>query len=134
MGLLCLARNNAAEAATYFAKGGDSKANQEALGNMYIAQGQYERALSALRGSNTNAEALAMIMTKDYAGAKRVLGAIKNADANTAYLLAIVAARTNDAAAVAQNLQKAVSLDPSLKSKIKSDIEFIKYQSALAGF
>ena len=83
---------------------------------------------------DTNAEALAMIMTKDYAGAKRVLGAIRNADANTAYLLAIVAARTNDAAAVAQNLQKAVSLDPSLKNKIKNDIEFIKYQSALTGF
>ena len=101
---------------------------------LYIAQGQYERALSALRGSNTNAEALALIMTKDYAGAKRVLNSIRNADANTAYLLAVAAARTNDAAAVAQNLQKAVSLDPTLKDKIKKDIEFVKYQSAVAGF
>ncbi|MBR6369775.1 MAG: hypothetical protein IKS24_01710 [Bacteroidaceae bacterium] len=134
MGLLCLAQKKAADAASYFAKGGDSKVNQEALGNMYIAQGQYERALSALRGSNTNAEALALIMTKDYAGAKRVLNSIRNADANTAYLLAVAAARTNDAAAVAQNLQKAVSLDPTLKDKIKKDIEFVKYQSAVAGF
>jgi len=132
MGLLCLAQNKAADAATYFAKGGDSKANQEALGNMYIAQGQYERALSALRGSNTNAEALAMIMVKDYAGAKRVLGAVKNADANTAYLLAVAAARTNDAAAVTQNLRNALALDPSIREKIKNDIEFAKYQSAIA--
>ena len=131
MGLLCLAQNKPADAATYFAKGGQSSQNNEALGNMYIAQGQYERALTALKGSNTNAEALAMIMTKDYAGAKRVLSAVKNADANTAYLAAVVAARTNDAAAVAQNLKKAVSLDSALKAKAQKDLEFAKFQDAV---
>ena len=131
MGLLCLAQNKPADAQTYFAKGGQSKANQEALGNLYIAQGQYERALTALKGSNTNAEALAMIMAKDYAGAKRVLAAVKEADAQTAYLSAVVAARTNDAAAVAQNLKKAVSLDSSLKAKAQKDLEFAKYQDAV---
>ena len=131
MGLLCLAQNKAADAQTYLAKGGQAKEAQEALGNMYIAQGQYERALTALKGSNTNAEALAMIMTKDYSGAKKVLAAVKNADANTAYLAAIAAARTNDAAAVAQNLKKAVSLDSSLKDKILKDLEFAKYQDAV---
>ncbi|MBO7110490.1 MAG: tetratricopeptide repeat protein [Bacteroidaceae bacterium] len=131
MGLLCLAQNKAADAQTYLARGGQAKETQEALGNMYIAQGQYERALSALKGSNTNAEALAMIMTKDYSGAKKVLAAVKNADANTAYLAAIAAARTNDAAAVAQNLKKAVSLDSSLKDKILKDLEFAKYQDAV---
>ena len=131
MGLLCLAQNKPADAQTYFAKGGQSKANQEALGNLYIAQGQYERALTALKGSNTNAEALAMIMAKDYAGAKRVLAAVKEADAQTAYLSAVIAARTNDAAAVAQNLKKAVSLDSSLKAKAQKDLEFAKYQDAV---
>ena len=131
MGLLCLAQNKPADAQTYFAKGGQSKANQEALGSLYIAQGQYERALTALKGSNTNAEALAMIMAKDYAGAKRVLAAVKEADAQTAYLSAVVAARTNDAAAVAQNLKKAVSLDSSLKAKAQKDLEFAKYQDAV---
>ena len=132
MGLLCLAQNNPADAQTYFAKGGQSQQNNEALGNMYIAQGQYERALSALKGSNTNGEALAMIMTKDYAGAQKVLANVKNADAQTAYLGAIAAARTNDAAAVAQNLKKAVSLDSSLKEKAQKDLEFAKYQDAVA--
>ncbi len=98
---------------------------------MYIAQGQYERALSALKGSNTNGEALAMIMTKDYAGAQKVLATVKNADGNTAYLAAVAAARTNDAAAVAQNLKKAVSLDSSLKEKAQKDLEFAKYQDAV---
>ena len=132
MGLICLSQNNPADAQTYFAKGGQSQENNEALGNMYIAQGQYERALTALKGSNTNAEALAMIMTKDYAGAQKVLANVKNADGNTAYLAAVAAARTNDAAAVAQNLKKAVSLDASLKEKAQKDLEFAKYQDAVS--
>jgi len=131
MGLICLAQNKPAEAQTYFAKGGDSKENQEALGNLYIAQGNYERAVSTLKGSNTNAEALAMILSEDYTGAKRVLAAVKNADANTAYLSAVVAARTEDAAGVLQNLQKAVRQDASLAAKAKKDKEFRKYQDAL---
>ena len=131
MGLLCLAQNKPEEAQTYFAKGGESKENNEALGNMYIAQGQYERALTALKGSNTNGEALAMIMTKDYAGAQKVLAAVKNPDANTAYLEAVVAARTKDAAAVDQKLKKAVSLDSSLKDKAKKDKEFADYESTV---
>ena len=131
MGLLCLAQNKPADAQTYFAKGGQSQENNEALGNLYIAQGQYERALTALKGSNTNGEALAMIMTKDYAGAQKVLANVKNADANTAYLAAVAAARTSDAAAVAQNLKKAVSLDSSLKAKAQKDLEFAKYQDAV---
>ena len=131
MGLLSLAQNKPAEAQTYRAKGGQGKEVQEALGNMYIAQGQYERALTALKGSNTNAEALAMIMTKDYSGAKKVLAAVKNADANTAYLAAVAAARTSDAAAVAQNLKKAVSLDASMKEKAVKDLEFRKFQDAV---
>ena len=131
MGLICLSQNKPADAQTYFAKGGQSQENNEALGNLYIAQGQYERALTALKGSNTNAEALAMIMTKDYAGAQKVLANVKNADGNTAYLAAVAAARTSDAAAVAQNLKKAVSLDASLKEKAQKDLEFAKYPEAV---
>jgi Flp pilus assembly protein TadD len=133
MGLLCLAQNKPADSQNYFAKGGNSKANQEALGNLYIAQGQYERALTSLKGSNTNAEALAMIMTKDYTGAKKVISAVANPDGYTSYLSAVVAARTNDSAAVAQNLKKAVSQDSSLKAKAAKDIEFAKYQDAVKG-
>ncbi|MCQ2082994.1 MAG: hypothetical protein MJY58_00640 [Bacteroidaceae bacterium] len=132
MGLLLLAQNKPEEAQTYLAKGGESQENKEALGNMYIAQGQYERALTALKGSNTNAEALAMIMTKDYAGAQKVLASVKNADANTAYLAAVAAARTNDAAGVAQNLKKSVSLDASMKAKAVKDLEFVKFADAIA--
>ena len=131
MGLLCLAQNKPADAQSYFAKGGQSKENQEALGSMYIAQGQYERAVTALKGSNTNSEALALYMNNDLSGAKRVLSAVKYADANTAYLAAVIAANEKDAAAVVQNLKKAISLDPSIKERAKKDREFRMFQAQI---
>jgi Flp pilus assembly protein TadD len=124
MGLLCLAQGKPADAQTYFAKGGQSKENQEALGNLYIAQGQYQRAATALKGSNTNAEALALYLNNDLAGAKKVIAAIKNADANTAYIAAVIAAKEKDVAAATQNLKKAISLDPSMKAKAQKDMVF----------
>ena len=131
MGLVCLAQSKPAEAQAYFAKGGQSKENQEALGNLYIAQGQYDRAATALKGSNTNAEALALYLNNDLSGAKKVLAAVKNADANTAYLAAVIAAKEKDAAAVVQNLNKAISLDPAMKEKAKKDREFRFFQSQI---
>lgn len=130
LGLVALTSSDPKAAATYLAKGA-GKENAEALGNLYIAQGQYERALSELKGSNTEAEALALIMNKDYSGAKRVLSAIAEPTGYTYYLQAVAAARTNDAAAVAQNLKKAVAADPSLKEAAKTDVEFAKFASAV---
>ncbi|MBR5935152.1 MAG: tetratricopeptide repeat protein [Bacteroidaceae bacterium] len=132
MGLLCLAQSKPAEAQTYFAKGGQSKENQEALGNLYIAQGQYDRAVTALKGSNTNAEALALYMNNDLAGAKKVIAAIKNADANTAYIAAVIAAKEKDAAAATQNLKKAISLDPAMKAKAQKEYIFKTVPGLLA--
>ena len=132
MGLLCLAQSKPAEAQTYFAKGGQSKENQKALGNLYIAQGQYDRAVTALKGSNTNAEALALYMNNDLAGAKKVIAAIKNADANTAYIAAVIAAKEKDAAAATQNLKKAISLDPAMKAKAQKEYIFKTVPGLLA--
>jgi hypothetical protein len=43
-----------------------------------------------------------------------------------------VAARTNKAAAVTENLAKAVKLDGSLAEKAKKDMEFKKFAAAIA--
>ena len=45
--------------------------------------------------------------------------------------MAIVAARTNDAAGVNTNLKDAVSKDSSLKSRAAKDLEFAEYKSAV---
>lgn len=128
---MLLSQGKIAEAQNHLSKGGESAENKQALGTSYIAQGQYARAIEALKGTNTESEALAYIMNKDYTNATKVLDAIKNPTGNTSYLKAIVAARTNDAAAVAQNLKKAIAADASLKAKAAADLEFAKFADAI---
>jgi hypothetical protein len=49
-------------------------------------------------------------------------------DATTAYLAAVVGARTNDREAVYENLKVAVQRSAQMKTKAQNDIEFAKYQ------
>ena len=129
LGMLALIDGNVADAENYLVKGTDAKANAAALGNLYIAQGQYERAVSAFGETKSNAAALAQIMSENYTAAKSTLASVETPDAYTYYLNAIVGARTNNAAAVAENL--AISLDSSLRAKALNDAEFRKYASSL---
>jgi len=132
LGMLALIDGNVAEAENFLVKGTDAKANAAALGNLYIAQGQYDRAVKAFGDTKSNAAALAQIMSKNYTVAKNTLSQVENADAYTYYLSAVVAARTNNATAVAENLKKAISMDSSLRAKAANDVEFAKYASAIA--
>ncbi len=127
LGLIALKDGNVVEAETYLAKGAASANTKEALGNLYIAQGKYNLAAQNLAGVNTNSAALAQILVKDYSAAKNTLNSIKNADAMTSYLKAILAARTNDAAGVATNLAKAKALDSSIAKKAAADIVLEKF-------
>ena len=132
LGMIALIEGNVADAENYLVKGTDSDANAAALGNLYVAQGQYERAVSAFGETKSKAAALAQIMTEQYTVADKTLDAVETADAYTYYLKAIVAARTNKAAAVTENLAKAVKLDGSLAEKAKKDMEFKKFAAAIA--
>ena len=132
LGMIALIEGNVADAENYLVKGTDSEANAAALGNLYVAQGKYERAVSVFGDTKSNAAALAQIMSEQYTAANNTLDAVENADAYTYYLKAIVGARTNKAAAVAENLVKAVKLDASLAEKAKKDMEFKKFAAALA--
>lgn len=131
LGMIALIEGNVADAENYLVKGTDSEANAAALGNLYIAQGQYERAANTLSDTKSNAAALALILAEQYTAAKSTLDAIENPDGYTYYLKAIVGARTNNAAMVADNLVKAVKLDSSLVEKAKKDMEFKKFAAAL---
>ena len=131
LGMLALIEGNVADAENYLVKGTDAKANAAALGNLYVAQGQYERAVSAFAETKSNAAALAQIMAEDYTAAKSTLAAVETPDAYTYYLNAIVGARTNNAAMVAENLVKAIRLDSSLREKALNDAEFRKYAASL---
>jgi hypothetical protein len=66
-------------------------------------------------------------LNEDYAGARQTLNKVLNPNATTAYLAAIVGARTNDRDAVYANLTIAVQRDAKMKETAKKDIEFAKY-------
>ncbi len=127
LGLIALIKGDKAAAQTYLGKGAGSAALNEALGNYYIAAGQYEQAVTSFGDTKSNSAALAQILTKDYNSAKATLEGVKNLDAYTAYLSAILGARTNNAGMVISNLRTAVSKDASLAQKAAKDLEFAKY-------
>lgn len=99
----------------------------EALGMLYLEQGDYAKAVSSFGGSKTNNAALAQILTKDYSKASQTLNAVTRPDATTDYLKAIVSARTNDAAGVISNLKAAIGKKRSLAREAANDLEFAKY-------
>ncbi|MBQ5731300.1 MAG: tetratricopeptide repeat protein, partial [Bacteroidaceae bacterium] len=127
LGYLALLDGNVADAETYMAKGSAAKVGNEALGNLYIAQGQYVRAASMFEGQASNSAALAQLLNKDYSTAKNTLAAIKNPDATTYYITAVLGARTDNAALLYDGLRKSIKLDPSMAVKALGDLEFSKY-------
>jgi tetratricopeptide (TPR) repeat protein len=129
LGLTSLAKGDNAAAESYLGNAAGAEGLNEALGNLYIAQGQYERAVNSFGNSKTNSAALAQILTNDYNKANTTLNDISNPDANTDYLSAIVGARTNNVSLLTSSLKKAVQKNPSLSQKAASDIEFEKYRS-----
>lgn len=127
LGLMAMLNGEKEKAEAYLAKSSGAEKLNEALGNLYIAQGQYDRAVSSFKEAKTNSAALAQIMSKDYNKAKSTLEAVTNPDAYTSYLKAVVGARTNNASMVVSNLAKAVKEDASLAQKAMKDAEFAKY-------
>ena len=131
LGLCELVKNNVAAAETFLGKATGANAANEALGNLYIKQGQYQRAVNAFGDAKTNSAAQAQILAKDYNKAKATLQAIANKDAMTDYLMAIVGARTNNESLVKSSIKSAIAKDASLATKAANDREFAKFASAL---
>ena len=127
LGLIALTKGDKAAAESYLSKASGAKELNEALGNLYIAQGQYDRAVSAFGDTKTNSAALAQILAKDYNKAKNTLASVAKPDAYTDYLMAVLGARTNNASMVTSSLKNAVAKEPSLAKKAASDLEFAKY-------
>ncbi len=127
LGLIELTKGNVANAETYLSKSTGANTANEALGNLYIKQGQYDRAVQAFGDTKTNSAALAQILAKDYNKAKSTLSAVKNPDAYTNYLMAVVGARTNNADLVKSSMDKVKQQDADLAAKAQNDREFAKY-------
>ena len=131
LALMSLKSGDVAKAETYLAKGSGSNTFKEVMGNLNIAKGNYTQAASDLAGVNTNSAALAQILAKDYTSAKTTLSKIKNADATTSYLQAVLAARTGDASSLASSLKDAIQKDSTLATRAANDLEFAQFASTI---
>lgn len=126
-GVAAMADGDLAKAEEYLGKAAGTSANlSAAMGTLYTMKGDYQNAKKAYGNTATNNAAVQQILNEDYAGARQTLANVQNPNATTAYLQAVVAARTNDRQAVYSNLQTAIQKDASMKQKAANDIEFAK--------
>ena len=127
-GLCALIAEDLAKAEAYLGKAAGTSGNLDAaLGLLYTKKGDYAAAKKAYGNNATNNAAVQQILNEEYNTASKTLDAVKEPNATTAYLKAIVGARTNDRDAVLANLKSAVAQDAALKLRAAEDIEFAKY-------
>jgi Flp pilus assembly protein TadD len=132
-GLIAMQKNDLAQAQVYFGKAAGTAGNlKNAMGSYYTTLADYARAKTAFGDTKTNNAALLHILNKEYSTAKSTLAGVAEPDAMTAYLSAIVAARTNDKDGVFSNLKTAVTKDKTLAAKAGKDVEFAKYWNEAA--
>ena len=127
-GVAAMADNDLAKAEEYLGKAAGTSANlNAALGTLYTKKGDYAAAKKAYGNTASNNAAVQQILDENYAAARQTLNNVAEPNATTAYLKAVVGARTNDKAAVISNLKSAIAQDASLKERAKDDIEFAKF-------
>ncbi len=123
LGLIALRNGKIAEAEENIANAIGANGFGEALGNLNIAKGNFAQAETSFGQSASNSAALAQLLNKNYEGAIQTLDKVKNPDAMTSYLHAIVAARRGNKFATESYLNEALRLDPSLKAYADNDLE-----------
>ncbi|WP_027444491.1 tetratricopeptide repeat protein [Segatella baroniae] len=124
--LISLQKGKLEEAEGHLSNAVNANGFNKVLGNLDIARGNYSRAADELKDEACNSAALAQLLAKDYDAAKKTLKSIKNPDAMTSYLHAIVSARQGNSYAAGSYLKEALQKDPSLAGYADKDLEFAK--------
>ena len=129
-GIAAMAENDLVQAEQHLGKAAGTKGDlKAAMGTLYTMKGDYAAAKTAYGQEATNNAAVQQILNEDYAAARQTLVRVAKPNATTAYLAAVVGARTNDRDAVYSNLKLAVQRNAQMKAKAQNDIEFAKYQA-----
>ncbi len=128
LGLIALQQGDIQKAEQLIAKASTANGINEVLGNLHLAQGKYAQAEQDFGKLATNSAALAQILNKNYQAATQTLNNVKNADATTDYLKAIVNARMGNNSAAAQALAAAIAKDSSLANYAAKDLELLNVQ------
>ena len=123
LGLIALAEGKVSEAENYIAKAANAYGLSEIIGNLNLMKGNYAQAEQDFTNINSNSAALAQLLNKNYSAANNTLNNIKNGDATTDYLKAILLARLGKNADAATALKSAVSKDSYFAKYAENDIE-----------
>ncbi|MBR5655963.1 MAG: hypothetical protein IKW98_04675 [Prevotella sp.] len=124
LGLIALKNGDLKEAEANLSNAIGANGFGQALGILNIAKGNYSQAEANFEGTVSNSAALAQLLNKNYEGALKTLDSVKNPDAITSYLHAIVAARRGNKFAAESYLKEALEKDSSLKAYSDNDLEF----------
>ena len=127
LGLVNIAKGDLDKAQQFLGKASGVAELNNAIGLIDIANANYSKAVGSFGKTASNNAALAQLLNKDYSSALSTLNAVTKPNATTAYLKAVVAARTNNPNDVVSNLKHAVRLDRSLAKRASMDLEFVKY-------
>lgn len=127
--LLAIMDNDLSTANEYLGRSAGASALDEAMGLINLLQGNYNQAVDAYGNGKSNNAGLAQLLVRDYNKAKQTLESVENSDATTAYLLAIIASRTNNFNEVISNLRTAIGRDRTIASQALKDLEFAKYRT-----
>ena len=123
LGLIALINGNVQEAERAISKSANSENVKAALGALNIAKGNYAQAEKDFENVNSNTAALAQLLNKNYDAAAKTLNNVKNQNAMTDYLRAIVAARRGNKLEATSYLNEALKKDSSLKQYADNDLE-----------
>lgn len=126
LGLIALQEGDIKGAENYIAKASTANGLAEVVGNLHLAQGNYVQAETSFGKVKSNSAALAQILNKNYVAAEKTLGGIKNADAMTEYLKAVLNARQGNNGAATTALRNAIAKDPKLAEYAAADLELSK--------
>ena len=126
LGMLALANGDIQTAENYIAKATGANGLSEVLGNLNLAKGNFAQAEQDFGEVYSNSAALAQILNKNYASAAVTLKYIKNPDATTDYLKAILGARMGNTTDAAEALRSAIGKDSWYAKYAANDLELTK--------
>ena len=126
LGLIALQKGDIQTAENYIAKATGANGLAEVLGNLNLAKGNYAQAEQDFKDVYSNSAALAQILNKNYASAAVTLKYVKNPDATTEYLKAILGARMGNVNEAAEALRAAIAKDASYAKYAANDLELLK--------
>lgn len=124
LGLLALKDGDLPKATSLIAEGSSLPGAGDALGYLYLRQGEYAKAATAYGDIATDNAAVAQILAHDYSKALKTLDGVKLPTATTDYLRAIVAVRMGDSRQAIASLQQALLKNPLLSAQLDGDLEF----------